>query len=203
MRKLILLVGVLILIISGVLYFYKNVVWYNFAVFGWWLLFDCLSHWQGNRTTLDLILKKKYEDFFKLYGLLLLISIVMEVVASLIFGLWSYPKLWSIKPLGLLILVNLWGYLSYPIIFISFMEMYAFLYTLLRRKWLAVISFLSLGIMIWEVPNVFSKDWIYKIPYISLNLFGLNVVVIFGWVLLLFIPVYTYHYFHWNSKIKF
>ncbi len=202
MRKQIFLAAILILMGSGFLYFYKNIVWYNFAVWGWWLFFDCLSHWQGNKTTLDLIFKKKYYSFFRLYGLLLLISIVMEVVASLIFGLWSYPKLWRIEPLWLLILVNFWGYLSYPIIFMSLMEMYAFLYTLIRRKWIAVISFLIVGIVIWEVPNIFSQDWIYYISFVDYNLGGLNVVVILGWVILLFIPVYVYHYFHWNTRIK-
>ncbi len=202
MRRTIFLVAILLLICSGLLYFYKSIVWYNFAVWGWWLFFDCLSHWKGNKTTLDLILQKKYYDFFKLYGLLLLISVIMEVVASIVFSLWSYPKLWEIEPLWLLILVNFWGYLSYPIILISFMETYAFLYTLIRRKWIAVISFLVVGIVIWEVPNIFSQDWIYHIPWVDYNLLGLNVVVIFGWVILLLIPVYVYHYFHLHSRIK-
>lgn len=202
MRKIIFGVAILLLIFSGPLYFYKSIVWYNFAVWGWWLFFDCLSHWQGNKTTLDLILKKKYHDFLKLYGLLLLISVIMEVVVSLVFGLWSYPKLWGIEPPWLLILVNSWGYLSYPIIFISFMEMYAFFYTLIRRKWIAIISFLILGIVIWEVPNIFSQDWVYHIPFVDYNLGGLNLVVIFGWILLLLIPVYVYHHFHLNTKIE-
>ena len=51
------------------------------------------------------------------------------------------------------------------------------------------------GIIIWEIPNLFSKDWIYTIPYISFNIIGINIIVIIGWVVLIGFPVYIYNNF--------
>ena len=49
-----------------------------------------------------------------------------------------------------------------------------------------------LGIVIWEIPNIYSKDWIYTIPYITYEIFHINLVVILGWILLILGPVYIY-----------
>lgn len=42
-----------------------------------------------------------------------------------------------------------------------------------------------LCVLIWEVPNVYSKDWIYRIPYISIEIFHINILVAAGWITLI------------------
>ncbi len=163
-----------------------------FGVFGVWLFFDNLNHFSGNKTTLDLITKKKYHQFFVLYLVLLLASILIEVIGSIILKLWSYPKLWAYEPLSLLLLVNGWGYLSYPIILMSFKEMYSFVKSFFKNKFVSVIISMLMGIIIWEVPNLFSRDWVYNIPYIHWEIFQINVVVIIGWIILILGPFYLY-----------
>ncbi len=86
------------------------------------------------------------------------LSILVEVVGSILLNLWSYPKLWSLSPFSLLLLMNAVGYLCYPFIFMSLREMYNFVHSLIKNPGIAVPASMLLGIIIWEVPNIYSKD---------------------------------------------
>ena len=180
------------LLLALVLYALRSPVWYNFAVVGWWLFFDNISSRLTNQTTLDLLIHKHYSSFAKLFLILLLAGILLEVSASLLLGLWSYPLLWSLKPMWLMLLINLWGYLCYPLMFMSLWEMYVVMRTLVGRWWIALCGSIFMGIILWEVPNLFSLDWIYHIPFVPWSIFGLNIVIISGWSLLFLIPLYIY-----------
>lgn len=193
MRKVIWLISVVCILITIYLYATKSAFWHNFGVVGIWLLFDNLAHLRKRKTTLDLIINKKYKKFFTFYFALLILAILIEVIGSLILKLWSYPILWSYEPLWLLVLVNAWGYLFYPFILMSLRETYNFFNSLIKIRIVDVIISMLLGILIWEVPNVFSQDWIYNIPYITLEIFHINIVVIVGWSILILSPIYIYN----------
>lgn len=185
MKKALVIIGILFIIFSIILYISKSIFWFNTATIGVWLLFDTLSAARKNKTTADLITRKKYGKFVKLYFYLLAFGILIESIGSLLLGLWSYPKLWSLEPLSFLIIANVAGYLFYPFILMSFREMYNFLNSFIRNKITTAILSMIVGILIWEVPNVYSKDWIYKIPYINVEIFHINILVIIGWVILI------------------
>ena len=191
-RQLSWFVCFLLIFISIGMYLLESIVWYNILVIGVWFLFDNLAKGQKRRTTIDLIIKRKYKKFTILFFSLLLLGVLIEVVGSLLLGLWTYPKLWSITPFGLMVVINIWGYLSYPFILMSFREMYNYYNAIIKSNIFDVVLFIITGVLIWEVPNIFSRDWVYFIPTVSTHLFGINIIVIFGWVLLIIFPLWVY-----------
>jgi len=180
-----LIIGVIIILFSVWLYIIKSPYWHYPAVIGVWIFFDSLSSLRKNKTTLDLIRKKKYKQFVFVYLGLFILGLLIEFVGRILLKLWNYPLL---SP----IFSNFIELFSYPFILMSFREMYNFLYSFIKKNILTVISAMLLGIIIWEVPNVFSKDWIYIIPYISFEIFHINIIVILGWVILILGPLYVY-----------
>lgn len=185
MRKTSLILSILLIFISIILYNIKNHYWYYPAVIGAWLLFDYLSHLYKNKTTLDLLIKKQYKRFIKVYIALSFFGILIEIGGIKLLKFWSYTYL---TPLILIISVPI----LYPFILMSFREMYNFIHSLVKNNFLSVILSMILGIIIWEVPNIYSQDWIYKIPYITFEIFHINIIIIFSWVILILGPIYIY-----------
>jgi len=70
--------------------------------------------------------------------------------------------------------------------------MYVLLKSKIKASFIPLAISVVMGIIIWEIPNLFSKDWIYYIPAINLEIFNLNIIIIFGWTLLILIPFYIY-----------
>jgi hypothetical protein len=192
MKKLSWSLSIVLIILTLILYFLKSPYWYNPAVIGVWLFFDNIAHLQKNKTTLDLIFNQKYKKFLCLYFALLILAVLIEVIGSLVLKLWSYPKLWAIEPLWLMLLINFVSYLFYPFILMSFKEMYVVIKSFIKNKYISCIIFMLLGIIIWEIPNIFSQDWIYNIPFISFEIFHINIIVIIGWIILIVAPLYVY-----------
>jgi len=67
----------------------------------------------------------------------------------------------------------------------QFKRMYELIKSFFKNNIISIILSMLIGIMIWEVQNIFSKDWIYLIPFIKLELFSINIVVVIGWVVLI------------------
>ena len=119
---------------------------------------------------------------------------LIELAGIIFLKLWTYkifnyePTLFSLSPIYLL------GILTYPFILASFRESYKFLEFFLKNKVLTTIVTMFIGIIIWEVPNIFSKNWIYTIPFVGLEIFDINITVIIGWVILIWTPLLIYRY---------
>lgn len=197
-RIICLIIGITIIIISVILYISNSPYWHFPAPIGVWLLFDSLSSLRKNKTTLDLLITKDYKKFFMIYGALFILALLIESLGALILNFWSYalvnyqtdiPSI--LDRLSKYPLEGL-GFFIWPFILMSFREMYNFLHSFIKKNILTVISAMLLGILIWEVPNVFSKDWIYTIPYISFEIFHINIVAIIGWGILILGPLYVY-----------
>jgi len=184
MRLLSLIIGLILIKLAIAQYATGCFYWYNFGLLGAWLLFEYLSHIRGNKTTLDLLFNN-YKKFIILFIALALFGSVIELVGNAGLHLWSYSHL---TPMQLCFLVPIF----YPFILMSFMEMFKFIRSLIKNFPIAVISAMILGIIIWEIPNIYSQDWIYKIPHINLEIFHINIVVIIGWVILILGPYYIY-----------
>ncbi len=191
-RVVILILGLLLTVLASFLYFSGNHYWYNYLVVGIWFLFDTLSSLRGNKTTWDLLFKRDYSSFFKIFGVLFVIGLLIEVILHFILRFWYYP---FVNPIKYYIFSNILGFLMYPLILISFKEMHSFVNSFINQRLFSVLASMLLGILIWEIPNVYSKDWIYTIPYVKSELFGVNLIVILGWAILILAPIYVYRYF--------
>ena len=198
-RNISIILAPTLIILSMILYYQKSPFWFNPAVIGFWLLFDNISYSQNNKTTLDLIINKNYKKFLDLYVLLILLAVFIEGTGSLLLQLWSYPKLWNFQPLSKLIIINIIGYLFYPFIFMSFKEMYSFLLSIFKNNIISIALATLLSIIIWEIPNNSSIDWIYKVPFINLEIANINVFIIATWMFLILIPIYIYKYLNIRS----
>jgi hypothetical protein len=190
MRKPAFIISLILLAATVVLYIMGNRWWYYPLVVGGWLFFDHLSHLRGNKTTLDLLIDKNYSKFILLYVVFAIAALIMESLCMVYFKLWNYSYFDS------LLLIYLMIPPFYPPTFMFFKEMYCFVRSVLRKNLIhniiAVIAAMILGIIIVEIPNIYSKDWIYNIPIIEFEIFHMNIVVIIGWVILILGPYYIY-----------
>ncbi|MBW3017881.1 hypothetical protein KY325_01845 [Candidatus Woesearchaeota archaeon] len=185
MRLFSLIIGLILIKIAIAQYATGCIYWYNFGLLGAWLLFDYLSHIKGNKTTLDLLFDKKIKKFILLYIALAVFGSILELIGNVGLHLWGYSYL---SPFQLYFLAPIF----YPFILMSFREMFMFVKSIVKNFPASVIASMILGIIIWELPNIFSKDWVYNIPYIGLEIYHINIVVIIGWVILILGPYYVY-----------
>ncbi|MBD3259127.1 hypothetical protein GF371_00690 [Candidatus Woesearchaeota archaeon] len=185
MRFFLLVIGLILINTAVSQYATGCIYWYNFGLLGAWLLFDYLSHLRGNNTALDLLFNKRTKKFIILFIALAIFGSVIELVGNAGLGLWSYSHL---TPFQLYFLVPIF----YPFILMSFREMFMLVKSLLKNFTMSVIATIILGIIIWEIPNIYSQDWIYSIPHISFEIFHINIIVIIGWVILISGPHYIY-----------
>ena len=82
--------------------------------------------------------------------------------------------------------------LLYPFILFSCREMFSWLESITKNYWSALFGSVLLGVIIWEVPNVFSPDWVYVVLFLPLTLFSINILVILGWFFLIIFPLFIY-----------
>lgn len=182
-RKIGLILGIIITIISFSLAFLKVNHWFHTGVIGILLIFDYLNSRYNKNTSLGFLFNKEYKIFFKIYILLALLGVIIELIGNYYLKFWYYSKIpWFV----LIFTVPLF----YPIILMSFREMYEFLKVKVRFPFIFSIL---LGIIIWEIPNMVSKDWIYTLP-IEYKIFNLNIFIIMGWSILIGLPILVYRY---------
>lgn len=174
-RKISWLVSIITISLSIQWYIQRNHFWFYPAVVGIWLFFDNLSHSQKNKTTLDLVIKREYNKFIPLYLGLMILGFFIELIGVKIFKFWVYPaytiQIWLTLPL------------MYPFILMSFKETYCLIYSLCKEKLFSVLLSMVIGYIIWEIPNLYSDDWVYTIPYF---------IVFIGWYILIVAPLYVY-----------
>ena len=142
--------GIVLIFISTILFLNKNTIWHYPAVIGVWLFFDFISFRFNKFSTLDTFLQDK-KKFAVLFAGLFLLGFLIEFVGRIALNLWHYTD-----PLD----SSLIGSLFYPFMLMSMKEMYSSLRNIFDKKIALTIFTMILGITIWEIPNVFSKDWI-------------------------------------------
>lgn len=145
-----------------------------------------------------------YLLFFFVYG------IVIESVGK-IFRLWSY-KIPKYKAQDLIDLSNteyymliFIGFLIYPFILMHFRELFSFIKSFFSKSVVAIVVSILLGVILWEVVNLWTYDWKYTVSFFDVEIFGINVVVIFSWFFLIFIPEWAMALLlknHYNATLK-
>lgn len=186
LRKYVFALSLVITFISIFLYIKKNHYWYYPGVVGIWLFFDYLSHLRKNKTTFDLLINKNYKKFFLLYFYLMIFSVIIEIIGNLLLDFWSYTFLSNI-----MVIISV--PINYPFILMSFVETYRLLNSFIKSKEITLIFSMFLGIIIWEIPNLYSRDWIYNIPYVNTEIYHINIIIILGWGILILPPVWIYN----------
>lgn len=182
-----LIFGIVISILSLSLAFLKINFWYFPGVIGFWLVFDYFSSRKNKNTALQIFIRNK-KEFFKLYFLMFMLGCTIEIFGRAILNLWFYPPYKNI-------FYDIANLVFYPFILFSFREMFESIKQIFGGKILTFIVSMILGIAIWEIPNLFSRDWVYTIPYITVEIFKINIVVIIGWSILIAFPIWIYDEF--------
>ena len=143
-----------------------------------------------NKDTAIQLFANNKKGFWNLYLIMLSLGMAIEYLGRFIFAFWYYPT-----PQWMEIFIIL----LYPLMFFSLREMYETFSLLVKNKVLTVIVSIIVGIIIWEVPNLVSKSWIYTIPF-GFEIIGINIFVIIGWVLLIMLPKHFYEIFFKGDK---
>ena len=190
-----LIVGLAIISISVFLYRGDSLYWFYPAPIGAWLFSDALFYFRGGKTTLQLVFNKKWKELLTLYIVFFVIGILLELIGSILFNLWSYklagytPTISAVfnsmhtNPLSAL------GWFIYPFMLVQFIGLYGFINSFFKNTVVSTVMSMILGIFMWEIPNVYSRDWVYAIPFVHWSILGVNVVVIVGWLILIQLPV--------------
>jgi len=152
-RKIIFIFALIISIASISSAFFKIHNWYYPATISVWLVFDYLTYRMKNKTTLDLLINANYQKFIILFLSLAILGALIEIIGNLLLNFWTYPFL---NPTAIIFTLPLF----YPFILMSFIEMFVFINSLLKSHVFSLLASMFVGIIIWEIPNLYSQDWI-------------------------------------------
>ena len=174
----------LTLLLYGVIsaIFYRNVMWYSYFVMGGPLFFGYLNYKLKNES----IFKKDIREIFRLYLLYFVSGIIIELIGRHLLKFWYYPHYRPLDYIFQLLLI------IYPIGFFFIYESFIFIKSNLKSFTITLIITTLFQEFINEFPNTFVYTWRYIIPYIKLEILNINIVVVIGWVILIYIPLIIY-----------
>ncbi len=187
MNKLVFYTGLVIFIFSMFLAFSGVSNWMFLMPIGGWLISDYLAASRDKTTTLKLFMKDK-EKFFYLSVLLFFYASSAELVGRYILGWWVYPTISSKYHEFLILLI------VYPFGSAFVREIFQYVNSYIKSYGLSILIVALIHIIVWEVPNLFSYDWKYTVPYLA-NLTVLNhinILIILAWPLLIIFPLMIY-----------
>ncbi len=157
-----------------------NVFWYGIFVVGLTFLFGSINLWLGNKT----VFSKSSPYILKLYLIYFAVGLLIEVIGRLMLNLWyAHESLtFQIQVFEVFLIV-------YPFVLFSVYELFVFLKSYLKSNVAAFISTWLLYAFISELPNTFVYEWVYTIPYITLEIMHINIAVIISWAVLVAVPL--------------
>ncbi len=168
--------------------FYNNIYWYSYFVIGGTLFLAYLNFMLKNDSLITRFNKNKINEFKK-YVYYLLFAISIEFIGRYILNLWEYSY-FNLNDIIFNVLI-----IGYPFAFFFVYESFI----MIRSKFDFYISLLIsiiINALIHEYPNNFVYEWKYNIPNVSFEILKLNIVVWFGWIILIIIPLLV------NNKLK-
>lgn len=159
-------------------------VWYSYFVIGGTFFIGYLNYKFKNKT-LFWDLEKNKLKVLETYFFYIIATISIELVGRFWLHFWYYPNFGIAEQIVHVLLIG------YPFAFFFIYESFVLL-----NKWIKKFSVLFIVSMITnaflhEIPNIFAWEWIYTIPYIRLEIFQINIVVILGWSVLIAVPLIT------------
>ncbi len=176
-------IGLILVLFSFIsIALFSNVFWYGTFVFGLTLFLGFINY-SKNRKSLFTYWERNKKDIIKIYFAYFFLGLLIEIIGRFYFNFWfAHEKLTpAIQIFEVFIL-------AYPFAFFSIYE----LYILLKSSFSSSISFFLtfiISVFLHEIPNTFVWEWVYTIPYFTFEIFNINIAVIFGWIILIIIPL--------------
>ncbi len=164
-------------VVSAVVF--SNVTWYSYFTTG----ATGFLGWINLKLRNESILAQDKRLLLKTYMLYVLAALLIELVGRFLLRFWEYP---SFTPTEELVHVFAIGY---PFAFFAIYESLVLIRRYLPSFHLSVIAATLLNALTHELPNTFAWEWRYAIPYVTLEILQINVVVIVGWIILVAVPL--------------
>ncbi|OGK37750.1 hypothetical protein A3B02_00495 [Candidatus Roizmanbacteria bacterium RIFCSPLOWO2_01_FULL_42_14] len=155
--------------------------WYTSFVIGGTLFLGYINHKLRHGSFFEKLIQQP-KTLLLTYGLYVISALLIDAVGKQLFRLWHYP---SLNPSEQIFHVYLLGY---PFAFFMVYESWILIKHSVTYMPLAFIITFLVNAFVHEIPNTYAGEWIYTIPFITSEIFGVNIVVILGWSLLLKIP---------------
>ena len=186
-HKTVFYIGIVIFLTSIILGFSGINNWMFLIAIGGWLVFDYVASLRKKETTFQLLLKNRLQ-FSHLYISLFFYGSSVEIVGRYILGWWTYPQVTSIPSEMLLLLI------VYPFGSMLAREAFQTVNFYIKNYIAAILTTTIINIILWEIPNLFSYDWLYTVPYLEeLTIFNhLNILIFLTWPLLIIFPLIVY-----------
>lgn len=162
--------------------FFAGATWYSYYASGGAVALSYLNYRLGRASLLDEICERR-TGFLKTYALYLLAGILIEALGRFLLHLWVYPAFDLGDEIVHVFLIG------YPASFFFISETLVLIGPALPSRGLTLLIATLLNAFVQEYPNTFAWEWRYNIPYVSLEILRINVVVIAGWAILIVIPL--------------
>lgn len=160
---------------------YSNVTWYSYLVIG----ITFFLAWINKILKNESLFEKSKIYLLKTYGVYLFFTILIEIIGRFILNLWNYP---SFNLTDKVIHVFLIGY---PFAFFSIHESLKLIRKKVPSLPVTIILATLINAFVHEIPNTFAWQWVYTIPYVTIEILQINIIVIIGWFILIVIPLIT------------
>jgi hypothetical protein len=157
-----------------------NVLWYGTFEIGLTLLFGSINLFLNNESIFSMPNKK----VLKIFLLYFIMGAFTEVLGKFILDLWiTHP---AVTPLLQVFEVYLF---AYPFVFLSIQESFFLLRRFIKSNVAAFLIVYLFATFSAEIPNTFIWEWVYTIPYVTLEILQINIAVIIGWMPFVLLPL--------------
>ena len=166
----------------------KNIFWYSYFLLGGTFFIAYINFNLKNDSLIKRFRKNKLKEI-KNYFYYIFIAMLIEIIGRHILNLWSYPNYNTLN-----IIINVF-IIGYPMALFFVYESFILINKYFSFN-ISIVICALINAFLHEIPNKFANEWTYNIPRITFEIFGLNILVIIGWFILIIIPLIT------NGKIK-
>lgn len=168
---------------------YEFRFWFTIFIIPAYVFFASVNNLLNNKTTL----RASKKDFLKIYITFFIFGSIIEFIGFFTFKFWYFPE---ISLVGYLFNVLIIGY---PMPLLVLTEVFNIFYYLMSRLfknyiWKIILSMIFSTLivsLIGETPNNFAHEWVYQnLPFTNIMIFGTDLLIIVGWILLAFLSVF-------------
>lgn len=179
------LVIALYAILSAILY--SNQLWLSSFVVGGSLFLGYLNYQLNNESILTSWEKDKRQLVVS-YVVYLIATLLIEIVGRFVFHFWEYPTLSLTEQIIHLTLIQ------YSIGFFYLYESFVLVQKAVGSVGVAfIIASLANGFLI-EFINTLAPEWRYNTPLMAIEILGINVLGILGWLIMTSVPIAFSHF---------
>ncbi len=164
-----------------------SVVWYSYFVIGGSLFLGLINYLLGRESLFSYLRNNKIR-VLKTYILYVLGAIVIEFIGRFLLNLWYYPAFSVTEELIHVFLIG------YPFAFFFLFESFVLARHFIMSFWPAFTFVAIISAFAHEVPNLYAFEWVYTVPYVTLAIFQINIVILIGWFVLVAVPIFVDKY---------